>query len=239
MEKKPIQSITKKADKLPIYLGDSFIFKNQSNELLQALSEHEKERAAKFITDKLSLSYIVPHFFLRKYMSEKLFVPMSQLDFKQENGGKPYCTNTHIDFNISHSKNLFAIVIADTEELQVGVDIEIIKPVSDIKSIVASHMHLDEQKYIFEERSDQTQVLERFYKIWTRKEAVLKMLGVGIVVNLTDICVLKSSFEIELKLIEEFRQVDKPFEKVYLQTYTEQGFVLSVASNEEREFYVE
>lgn len=78
--------------------------------------------------------------------------------------GKPIAKGKH--FNISHSKG---IVCLATSSKDVGVDLEVIRPVNkDLKDFVSSN---DEKKLIHDD--------ETFLMIWTNKESLLKCLGLG------------------------------------------------------------
>lgn len=71
-------------------------------------------------------------------------------------------------FNLSHSKGvLVAIVSADRE---VGIDVERIRPFSE--ELARSTMHPDERAAI--------RAPEDFFRLWTAKEAVMKLRGAGL-----------------------------------------------------------
>jgi 4'-phosphopantetheinyl transferase len=74
-------------------------------------------------------------------------------------------------FNISHSGN-YAMV--GFSEQPVGVDIEEKKAID--WELIAAQFHATEQQYINEQENQQ----DAFYRIWARKEAYLKAVGVGI-----------------------------------------------------------
>ena len=234
MENKfPVSNQDINSNVLPVYLGNSFNYKNQRDELLKTLSAEEKIRATKFASDDLSFFYIVPHYYLRKIISEKSQLSPGNLNFVQENGHKPWCPDTGIDFNISHAKNLFAIVLADTAKLDVGVDIEIIKPIRDIESLVKNYMHPKEEEYIFN-AGDENTIVTNFYKVWTRKEALLKMLGVGIAVDMVKICAIPPSLSVEGALIKEYIPNAPDTIPCYLHTQINENYIVSVALNEKR-----
>ena len=86
--------------------------------------------------------------------------------------GKPL--NENIYFNISHSKGLVCFAKSETN---IGIDIEKIRDVE--KSLINNVTNLEEQKYI--------DSYEKFFEIWTNKEAIGKMIGNGISLNLKDI----------------------------------------------------
>lgn len=90
---------------------------------------------------------------------------------------KPYLLNQNLFFNISHSKDMIAIVISDME---CGVDIEYIdynRDVDKLKNKVLSKKELN--IYIIRKEK-----IKYFYSIWTKKEAYFKKRGKGIELNM-------------------------------------------------------
>ena len=91
-------------------------------------------------------------------------------DYKIEKNGKPI--SSLIYFNISHSNGI--VVIALSNDSNIGVDLELIRPIN--KHIIKRISNEEEFKYIIDDES--------FFKIWTSKESYLKMSGEGITNNL-------------------------------------------------------
>ena len=85
--------------------------------------------------------------------------------------GKPYfLSNCEIFFNISHSSNYVACVIGDRP---VGIDIE--KTREGRQNLAKRFFDISEAEWIKECDSD-----ERFFRIWTLKEAYGKATGQGV-----------------------------------------------------------
>ena len=85
--------------------------------------------------------------------------------------GKPYfLSNCEIFFNISHSSNYVACVIGDRP---VGIDIEKAREVR--QNLAKRFFDISEAEWIKECDSD-----ERFFRIWTLKEAYGKATGQGV-----------------------------------------------------------
>lgn len=84
--------------------------------------------------------------------------------------GKPYLKNNKLYFNISHTKNIVIIAIADKE---VGIDVQYkcYKP-----QIINKYFTPKEIAYI-NKALDKEDV---FTTIWTKKEAYVKMIGEGL-----------------------------------------------------------
>jgi 4'-phosphopantetheinyl transferase len=90
---------------------------------------------------------------------------------------RPYF-NDGFDFNISHSGN--RVIACATLSGKVGIDIELMKPV-DLN--YDDYFTAAEQQHI---RAAQNPDAE-FFKYWTRKEAILKAIGMGVYTPLLDI----------------------------------------------------
>ncbi len=86
--------------------------------------------------------------------------------------GKPFLKDhPNIHFNLSHTEGIAVCVVAD---VPVGVDVERIRPID--RQVVDMVMSDDEQAEIsLAEDSDTA-----FYRLWTRKEAYLKLTGEGL-----------------------------------------------------------
>jgi 4'-phosphopantetheinyl transferase len=90
--------------------------------------------------------------------------------YSRDTSNKPYIPGW-INFSISHSGEI--VLFAESDH-SVGVDVEQINQM-DYEEL-ATFFHEDERAYILEQN-----VQNRFYEIWTKKEAVLKAIGIGIV----------------------------------------------------------
>ncbi|WP_299249774.1 4'-phosphopantetheinyl transferase superfamily protein [uncultured Aquimarina sp.] len=93
---------------------------------------------------------------------------------------KPYFNNT-LKFNISHSGNMVICAMSNSYEL--GVDTEEIKPIS--KKDFSNLWTQKELEFIIEDEN-----YNWFYKLWTRKEAVIKADGKGLNIPLKNLDVL-------------------------------------------------
>ena len=102
--------------------------------------------------------------------------------------GRP-STQENFDFNISHSGDY--VVCVFSTQLQVGIDIERMKPIS--LELLSNHFNPDEWKEIqYSQNSEQS-----FYKLWTKKEAMVKADGRGLTIPLKEIIIKKNHGHIE------------------------------------------
>lgn len=88
-------------------------------------------------------------------------------------GGKPVFENLDYYFNISHSCGRAVCVLS---EKPVGVDVEFIKKARAFDLIAENFFSRGENDRFRAAKNK----AEEFYRIWTRKEALLKMTGDGI-----------------------------------------------------------
>lgn len=97
--------------------------------------------------------------------------------------GRPFLSDTKYSVSIAHCSD---IAVCAVSEIPVGIDIEQIKDIS--YSLINRVCVEDELNYVLQEsdaRKDDRKitdknVLERFFEIWTGKEAWFKKIGTGI-----------------------------------------------------------
>jgi phosphopantetheine--protein transferase-like protein len=177
-----------KSGNLMVYHGLADSFVNKIPFLFDYLSDSEKTRAERFRLYSDYNCYVSVHALLRIELSKLLGVKARSLKILLSDIGKPYMADSNITFNLSRTKNLFAFAIGKDNHF-LGIDIEQLKPEIDYKSIAINYFSVDEQKVIFslKNASDQNRT---FFEIWTRKEALLKAIGIGINGNLNKVHVM-------------------------------------------------
>lgn len=88
--------------------------------------------------------------------------------------GKPAFAKGHpLWFNLSHSGDDIALLMSD--EGEVGCDIEVIRPRKNWQALANAVFSMTEHDELEREKSEDK--LSAFWKIWTRKEAILKQKG--------------------------------------------------------------
>lgn len=121
-----------------------------------------------------------------------LGVSNTEITFLRNRYGKPYIKEfPKYHFNISHTSNIIVIVISNNE---IGVDIEKIKN-ADLR-IAKRFFAKDEQEYILENSLVQN---NRFYEVWTKKEAYMKYVGKGLYMPLNSFNVFDRNISEKLK----------------------------------------
>ncbi len=94
--------------------------------------------------------------------------------------GKPYARTSGrtVYFNISHTKGL--AVLAYSENTEVGVDTERIRKAPEK---IADRFFTGEEREFLREDTEDGKDAERFFRIWTAKEACMKFSGVGLLLS--------------------------------------------------------
>ena len=91
--------------------------------------------------------------------------------------GAPYLENGPY-FSISHCKQGIAVAVSETP---IGIDIEAIRPFNE--GLMRKTMNSEEQTHILSSLNPEIE----FIRLWTRKEAYVKMQGTGIIADMHDI----------------------------------------------------
>ena len=137
------------------------------------LPEKETSRAAKYAKQKDKDRYIISRLVLRKLLSRYSGRPFHEIIISDGKNNKPFSPGSGIHFNIAYSGHYILIAIAERE---VGLDMELISENFDYTGVSATFFSTEERAYI----AQSINPLIAFYKLWTRKEALLKYTAQGI-----------------------------------------------------------
>jgi 4'-phosphopantetheinyl transferase len=144
------------------------------------LSTEERNRAKKFKFNLHRNRYITGHVFLRECLARYTERRPHILQFTYGPFGKPTLTedldHARIHFNLAHSENLALLAI--TRAAAIGADIENIRPLPDMDSLVERFFSARESALFQEMPANRRRIA--FFNLWTRKEAFLKATGEGI-----------------------------------------------------------
>lgn len=150
-------------------------------ELIKFISADELSRAVKLHFAEDRETFISSHALLRIALSVRLNTSPSDVIIDKDHNNKPVLPGKSLFFNLTHSRDAFAFAIA--ENFHVGIDLENINRNLDLSSLFGTCLTSRERMFV-EEIPDNPQ---RFFMLWTRKEAYLKALGTGITNNLGQI----------------------------------------------------
>lgn len=153
-------------------------------ELSAILSDAEKVRAATFVFARHHRRFVASHAALRLVLSKYCGLAPSALQFTGKQGEKPGLLPEQsfhqIEFNLSHSGERALIAVTSGEP--VGIDIEAICAVPDGDETAKLWFAPIEHDQLARLPPSERQL--GFLNLWTRKEAYIKAIGDGLVVQL-------------------------------------------------------
>lgn len=155
--------------------------------LYDRASEERKSRADRYRRQEDSLRCVTADGLLRYALGTSAYT------VGKGPSGKPFIREREdFHYNLSHAGNWVAIAFGGSE---VGVDVEKLRPDTDIDAISRCIFAPEERRCLLEEEKDR---LQRFFEIWTGKESYLKYLGTGLQKDPTSFSVLSLGPEVRL-----------------------------------------
>ncbi len=148
------------------------------------LSASERERASRFHFEKDHSQFIVGRGVLRVLIGHYLGENPSHIQFSYNTFGKPFLMspvgNKPLIFNVSHSsgKALYAF----SKEQPLGIDLERLRLIVGFESI-AKRFFSPAEISMFSSLPEPSK-RDAFFSWWTRKEAFIKVKGVGLSLGL-------------------------------------------------------
>ncbi len=146
---------------------------------LEVLDAIEQARAARLRFQRDRERFCTCRAALRLILGRYLGLEPGALIFETGEYGKPTLPNHPVEFNVSHSADLALIAIAAQGPL--GVDIEALRDVRDPIELAARYFHPEERRIV--DASPPESQNSVFLTCWTRKEAVLKSMGIGLTLD--------------------------------------------------------
>ena len=141
------------------------------------LSSAEKLRYDQY-HPKAARLFLISRVLVKTVLADKLGISPHEVTLLLHPNGKPFVQGSKaVYFNLTHSADV--IILAVTEEGEIGVDIEQVDREFEWMR-VDSVLDLSEIEWIKEkELTDSSSVFQRFFQIWTLKEAYIKCTGEG------------------------------------------------------------
>ena len=137
-------------------------------------AERDHCRTLYFLGDRQA--YTVCRATLRQHLSARLQIEPSAINLHAGPYGKPALSRTDVHFNVSHSGDWG--VIAITTQGPVGIDIEEERPMSDMMGVAQTHFSTLELRAL--QQLPVHLQTTGFYRCWSRKEAFIKAIGMGL-----------------------------------------------------------
>lgn len=162
------------------------------------LRTDEVARANRYVQEKDSNRFIISRGALRHILGRYLSRPAASIELGEGINKKPMVLNpadSGLHYNVSHSGDWILIAVAGSE---IGIDIEFVNPVFDFDEVMPDIFMPDEVQFV-----KQADVAARFFKLWTRKEALAKATGKGLDENFSSIPGLDGEHEINNDAVTE------------------------------------
>jgi len=150
------------------------------------LDPGERARAARFRFERDRRRFVARRLFLRGILAEHLGVEPAGIRYRTTGNGKPELADAALAFSTSHADDLAIVAVVAGGE--VGVDIERMRPMRDALDIAGRFFTAREVEHL--QSRDGAGRSAAFLRLWTRKEAYVKLLGRGLSMPLDDFEVL-------------------------------------------------
>jgi 4'-phosphopantetheinyl transferase len=148
--------------------------------LANMLSQDERDRASQFVVPQDRERFIAARAILRTILGRYSGRAASTIEFAYGSAGKPRMASLQSDmaiaFNVSHSGGLAVYAFARNRE--VGIDVELVRPLDDLETISERMLSQNELAHLRGLPAPHRH--EAFFLSWTRKEAYLKAKGLGL-----------------------------------------------------------
>jgi 4'-phosphopantetheinyl transferase len=113
------------------------------------------------------------------------------LRFESNSAGKPALEGVQsLHFSVSHCSDLALIAVA---RVRIGIDVEHVRPGNFWQKVIGQCLSPRECAYL--EALPAKSRTQALYRLWTRKEAVLKAVGTGLLYPPHQVCVLPENKE--------------------------------------------
>jgi 4'-phosphopantetheinyl transferase len=147
--------------------------------LRDRLSPDEHGRAGRFVRDRDRDRFVAARAFLRLVLGRCLDEEPGGLVFRYGPNGKPELEGPPrgLAFNLAHSEALAVCAVARGCDA-LGVDVERVRPIEDAEGVARLALPRGEAARLAS--LPEPQRLRGFYEAWTRNEALLKALGLGL-----------------------------------------------------------
>jgi len=182
---------------------------NLNNSKLQAMDHSildsiEAARAARFKYDQHRQRFIASHIAMRMILAKYLETQPQNLTYAKEINGKPYLQyHPELKFNLSHSGDYAMVAVSDQP---IGVDIEKISDRDEL-DLAKRFFSTAEYAWLIQQSADKQQAA--FFQLWSRKESVIKLTGLGLKQSLSEFSVINDQIDLDDKKCH-IKTIDSP-----------------------------
>jgi len=160
----------------------------------EILNSSEQKRANKFYFEIDKKRFVITRALLKRYLGDYNRLEPKNIDFTLNAYGKPLMDNQPFYFNVAHSEKRGLIGI--TQIAEIGVDVEHFRQNTDLDAIAKRFFSTLEYDAFC--ALPQHEHKQGFFNAWTRKEAFIKAVGMGLSMPL-------HAFDVSLSPREEAR----------------------------------
>lgn len=170
---------TPRADQACVLVFDAVSLRDDVGAATALLDRGERARALRFHYRRDRDTYILAHAVWRVVLGECLHVAPSEVALARTTDGQPRLPGTALSTSLSHSGDLVALAVSPAATI--GVDIETYPPRVDLDALMPVFCTRAEIAQL----SGLDDVARRWaqMELWTRKEALLKAFGVGLLTD--------------------------------------------------------
>jgi 4'-phosphopantetheinyl transferase len=147
---------------------------SEVDRLTDWLADDERDRADRFRFERDRRRFIVRRARLREILAAACGRHPAEIGFTTGPSGKPRLIGGALCFSASHSGDVWALALGERE---LGLDIELIDPTFDRAGTIGLFASGEQQALAA--MSGQA-ALNAFFACWTRKEAFVKAIGLGL-----------------------------------------------------------
>ncbi len=169
------------------YVFQHALVRDVRDQLEELLSKEERERQARFVRERDRDLYLLAHGLLRRVLAQHTGVVPQALLFETGDYGRPEFSGPEatgpLRFNLTHTPGLAACAVADGRAI--GVDAEHLARNIDLRAVSARVFSAAERHGL--DALSGKDATERFFLLWTLKEAYVKALGLGFSLPLRNI----------------------------------------------------
>jgi 4'-phosphopantetheinyl transferase len=148
--------------------------------LTPILSQDERQRAMRYYRPADRDRFIAGRGILRKIISAYLAHAPDEVQFVCNEYGKPFISDDQnrgtLTFNVSHSNSM--ALYAVTRGRRVGVDIEHMR--EDFATLEVAERFFSKDEFEALKAAPSDQRTKAFFNCWSRKEAYIKAIGMGV-----------------------------------------------------------
>ncbi len=138
------------------------------------MTEERQKSVLKKRNDIQKKQTVLGEYLCKKGIADFLGIDIHNIRLTRTPEGKPFAEGIDVHFSISHSENLAVCAVSDKP---IGIDCEYIR---DINLRLTKIACTDSDREFIFGTDDVQEQKNRFFVVWTAKEAYFKFLGTGI-----------------------------------------------------------